>query len=127
LGFEADWRDAYPGINALTFMNILDPDDPEIASLEPVVRYAVERKVELGETDYWDYATLLELAVLRRDEKGATTALGDALSRQRETWEPKTTLNNLRMIREARGDSDKAAAWITGIEEELDLASKGGI
>ena len=27
-GFEADWRDAYPGINAVTLMELRDPPDP---------------------------------------------------------------------------------------------------
>jgi tetratricopeptide (TPR) repeat protein len=63
-GFEADWRDHYPGINALQLMLQRNPDDPEIAALSPVVRYAVNRKLSRGHGDYWDHATALELAVL---------------------------------------------------------------
>lgn len=124
-GFEADWRDAYPGVNALTFMSIADPYDPEIARLEPVVTYAVNRKIETGEVDYWDFATLLELAVLRRDREAATAALGDALSRQREIWEPKTTLNNLRYIRESRGADDPSELWLLEVIDALEQATNG--
>jgi hypothetical protein len=63
-GFEADWRDAYPGINAITLMELRNPPDDRRKELVPVVRYAVQRKIEKGKPDYWDYASLLELAVL---------------------------------------------------------------
>ena len=36
-GFEADWRDAYPGINAVTLMEIRDPGGEEQQALLPVV------------------------------------------------------------------------------------------
>jgi hypothetical protein len=36
-GFEADWRDAYPGVNAVTLMEIADPPDPRRERLIPVV------------------------------------------------------------------------------------------
>ena len=43
-GFQADWRDAYPGVNALTLMERLDKPDPRKAQILPVVRYSVTRK-----------------------------------------------------------------------------------
>ena len=46
--------------------------------------------------------TLLELAVLARDEEAASDALADALASLREGWEAETTARNLRLIREAR-------------------------
>ena len=70
-GFEADWRDAYPGINAVTLMELCDPPDPRQQQLLPVVAYAVERRIAAGKPDYWDHATRLELAVLARDEAKA--------------------------------------------------------
>ena len=33
-GFEADWRDHYPGINAVTLMELHDPPDPERLKLD---------------------------------------------------------------------------------------------
>ena len=94
-GFEADWRDAYPGVNAVTLMEVRDPPDPRRERLLPIVTYAVERKVASGRPDYWDYATLLELAVLRKDRNAAEDAAAAALASVREKWEPKTTVNNL--------------------------------
>ena len=101
-GFEADWRDAYPGINAVTLMDIKEPPDERRNELLPVVTYAVKRRIAGGKPDYWDYATLLELAVLAKHPDAARSALAQALAHVRESWEPETTARNLRLIREAR-------------------------
>ncbi|MBI2305834.1 MAG: DUF4071 domain-containing protein [Rhodocyclales bacterium] len=109
-GFEADWRDAYPGVNAVTLMELREPPDPRQAMLLPVVRYAVERRIAGGAADYWDYATRLELAVLARDVAGAEAALADALAHLREGWEAETTARNLALIataRTARGENEE--------------------
>ncbi|MFP3869160.1 MAG: TRAFs-binding domain-containing protein [Desulfobacteraceae bacterium] len=79
-GFEADWRDAYPGINTVTLMEIRNPPDPGREQLLPVVEYAVNRRIAAGKPDYWDYATLLELAVLKKDEDKALAALSNGLA-----------------------------------------------
>lgn len=107
-GFEADWRDAYPGVNAVTLMELKDTPDPRQAALLPVVAYAVGRRIAAGQPDYWDYATVLELAVLARDTAAADAALADALAHVREAWEPESTARNLRLIaaaRRSRGDN----------------------
>jgi hypothetical protein len=118
-GFETDWRDAYPGINAVTLMEIMEPPDPARGEVLPVVSYAVERKIASGKPDYWDYATRLELAVLAKDEERANAALDDALACIREPWEPETTARNLRLIREARDRRGEAIPWAQEMEEEL--------
>jgi hypothetical protein len=118
-GFEADWRDAYPGINAVTLMELQDPPDARRSQLIPVVSYAVERRLASGQADYWDYATRLELAVLAKDENAAGRALPKALAMVRETWEPKTTANNLTLIREARQQHGDNVPWAEPIEREL--------
>lgn len=114
-GFEADWRDAYPGINAVTLMELKDPLDPRQATLLPVVRYAVERRIAGGAADYWDYASRLELAVLARDFAGAETALSDALAHLREPWEAETTARNLRLIEDSMNRRDEATEWLPAI------------
>jgi len=118
-GFEADWRDAYPGVNAVTLMELKSEPDPERKRLIPVVEYAVERRIATGKPDYWDYATLLELAVLAGDEKRAKQNLGQSLARVRELWEPETTARNLRLIREAREQRQEDKPWCKEIEEAL--------
>jgi len=118
-GFEADWRDFYPGVNAVTLLELLNPDDPRQKELLPVVTYAVKQKIARGEPDYWDYATLLELSVLSDDQEKAIEYLENSLASIRETWEPKTTARNLRLIRETREKRGQDIAWIKQIEEHL--------
>jgi len=117
-GFEADWRDAYPGINAVTLMEMMPKPDPRQAEILPVVRYAASRKAAKN-ADYWDYATLLELAVLARDVDDANQKLGDALMVARASWELETTARNLRLIREMRESRGEDAASIKQLEETL--------
>ncbi|HEY5705918.1 MAG TPA: TRAFs-binding domain-containing protein [Terrimicrobiaceae bacterium] len=122
-GFEADLRDAYPGVNAVTLMALREPPDPRKDELVPVVTYAVKRRIASGKPDYWDYATLLELAAIAEDEVTAGDALASALGAIREVWEPETTARNLRLIREARERRAEAKPWMLHIETEL--ANKG--
>jgi tetratricopeptide (TPR) repeat protein len=117
-GFEADWRDAYPGINALTLMEMMPKADPRQAEILPVVRYSAARKAAKS-ADYWDHATLLELAVLAHDADDANDRLGDAFAVARASWELESTARNLgliRTMREARGEN---VAWIEQLEDTL--------
>ena len=118
-GFETDWRDAYPGINAATLMELKDPPDDRRHKIIPVVTYAVERRIAAGKADYWDHATLLELAVLDRDKTAANKALASAAAVVREKWEPETTARNLRLIREARERRKQDLPWMMQIEDAL--------
>jgi tetratricopeptide (TPR) repeat protein len=101
-GFQADWRDAYPGINALTLMEIRDPHDDRSREIFPVVKYSATRRLASGSPNYWDRATLLELEVLGGDGAAAADALSATLTEVREEWEPDTTALNLGLIREVR-------------------------
>lgn len=124
-GYEADMHDTYPGINAVTLMEMSDPVDPRQAELLPVVRYAATRRAARVTPDYWDLATMLELAVLARDEDGAIDVLGDALAAVREIWEPETTARNLRLIAEVRSDRGEETGWVEEICAELARAAQG--
>ena len=124
-GFETDWRDAYPGINALTLLDI-QGDEASLATkhdMLPVVRYAVTQRLKSSQPDYWDYATLLELAVLDQDPSAASEHLSAALAAVREPWEPKTTRNNLLMIREARRDRGIDEPWLDRIVDDLSMSN----
>jgi hypothetical protein len=122
-GFEWDWRDPYPGINAISLMEQLDPVDQRQRDLLPVVKYAVQRRLATG-PDYWDYATLLEVAILERHPEAAERAAADALATVREPWEPETTARNLRLIRQARSLRGEDGSWIASIETSLVTASQ---
>ncbi|HEX3093221.1 MAG TPA: TRAFs-binding domain-containing protein [Candidatus Angelobacter sp.] len=89
-GFETDWRDAYPGINVVTLLDIRGDERSQKRKAEilPVVRFAVTQRLKSSKPDYWDYATLLELAVLEGNQEMSKQYLSDALANMRETWEP---------------------------------------
>lgn len=124
-GFETDWRDAYPGINAVTLMELKEPPDADRVKLTPVVTYAVERRLASGKPDYWDWATLLELAILGKDQATAKRAAAKALANLRETWEAGTTARNLRLIREARETRSETVTWADAIGAEFGKKAKG--
>ncbi|MEQ8274649.1 MAG: TRAFs-binding domain-containing protein [Deltaproteobacteria bacterium] len=121
LGFESDWRDAYPGINALTLMEIAGV--PDRGRLLPVVRYAAARRIASGREDYWDFATMLELAIIGGDEAGAREALKRALSLVREPWEPESTARNLELLEESRRSRGEAISWTAEIISALEGAA----
>jgi tetratricopeptide (TPR) repeat protein len=125
-GFETDWRDAYPGINAATLMTIADPKDPQPREIAGVVRYAVRRRL-MQRPDYWDYATLIELAAIEGDLAAAEAALGDALVALDEGWKAETTARNLSLIAGAREGSKMDAADLRVIIGELEkrISTKG--
>ena len=104
-------------------MEIRQPPDERRHDLLPVVRYAAQRRIASGKADYWDYATLLEAAVLAGDEDGARRALGDALAVMRENWEAGTTADNLGRIRQSREKRSAAPTWAGSIEDELRAAA----
>jgi len=121
-GFEADWRDAYPGVNAVELMELQEPPDPRREVLLPVVTYSARRRIATGNPGYWDWATLLELAVLASDESAAAEALENALAAKPEPWKRASTAESLRRIREARARRGRAPEWLG----ELELALGAG-
>jgi len=125
-GFEADWRDGYPGINAVTLLDVLG-DAGALAArdrLLPVVRFSTERKIAGGRADYWDHATMLELAVLASEAEIGMHHLEEAAAVARVTWEPKTTAENLGFIRDARAARSADIEWIERLIEGLDVVAK---
>lgn len=125
-GFEADSRDAYPGVNAVTLLEIQGDEESRRRrdGLLPVVRFAVDQRLRGKSPDYWDYATMLELAVLASDLEAADRHLDDALAAIRERWEPETTARNLRLIQDARAARGEGRDWLDAIASELEKRSR---
>jgi hypothetical protein len=124
-GFEADWRDAYPGINAATLLDV-EGSPASIAErdrLIPVVRFATEQRVRGRTPDYWDHSALLELAVLAGEEGVADEKVADALASQREAWQLDSTARNLSLIREARAARLENTSWLERIVAALRAAA----
>jgi hypothetical protein len=118
-GYAADQRDPYPGLNALTLIEVRGTGHAHHRQLLAAVGYALANRLASGQADYWDEASRLELAILALDEAAAMEAAGDALAALREPWEAESTAGNLRMIREAREARGGAPAWARQIEDEL--------
>jgi hypothetical protein len=115
-GFEADPRDTYPGVNALTLLASRDRHDPRIAELTPVVRYAARRRIAEGKAGYWGNATLIELAIIAGDESGARAALAQALEYKPKRWMRQATLKNMRLLRHVGFGAD----WLESLEAQLE-------
>ena len=116
-GFESDFRDAYPGINAITLMDI--SGDERKDKLLPIVEYALKQKMKQS-CDYWDYATLLELSIISENEEEANKVLFNVIDNIREPFEPKTTANNIRMLLEkTQQRKSQDFSWISEILEKL--------
>jgi uncharacterized protein DUF4071 len=125
-GFETDWRDIYPGINAITLLDI-QGDKAGLKhkdQLLPLVRFAVQQRLRTPVPEYWDYATLLEIAVLDNDATQAVDALGDVLTASTEAWQRASTAGNLRMIERARRERGNDTGWLSQIIDKLDPPAK---
>ncbi len=120
-GFEVDWRDAYPGINAVTLLSLLPAPDERLTTLLPVVRFASDQRLSRqGRVPhYWDHATDLALAVLAGDRDRAHEALECALAEIRDRFEPETTARDLSFVAEAMRARGEDATWVDEIAEEL--------
>lgn len=120
-GFMADLRDPYPGVNAVTLLEIKGDESAlqKKRRLAPVVLFAAERRLDTATADYWDYATMLELLVINNDPDEAGEYLQRALAVVRESWEPQTTENNLQLIALARERRGETVDWLRGIIDTL--------
>ena len=107
-GFEAEPMDYYPGVNAITLLVLKDGPEAkaEIDRLLPLVTFAVLRQGGAESTDYWTLATVLELALVGRDQDLANKVLPRLLVTDAEGWMFKTTLDNLSLILKQQTDAE---------------------
>jgi MAP3K TRAFs-binding domain len=124
-GFEADWRQTFPGVNAVTLLEAQgDSDSLGLKErLLPVVRFAAAQKLRAPRPTYWDHATALELAVLAGDVEMANKLVDDVLAADSETWQPQSTAGNLRIIQRIRSRRGDDVTWIAALIEQLDAAA----
>ena len=120
-GFTADPRDYYPGVNLATLLALADTEESraELRGIAPAVSFAVARMGGLKSRDYWQVATVLEVAVLDNDHALAERALARLLSTEHAPWMRETTANNLRLLRSC---SALDAERIDALVHELDAA-----
>ncbi len=88
-----------------------------------MVRYSATRKAEKN-PDYWDYATLMELAVLAKDPDDADEQLSEALGLGARGLGARVDGRNLSRMRRARSERGEDVALIERLEQELLRAAK---
>ena len=103
-GFEAEPADYYPGVNAINLLVLKGTDEAlaEANRLVPLVTFAAVHKGGVESNDYWTVATVLELAIIGRDEQLAARVLPRALTVASEPLMLKTTADNLELLLERR-------------------------
>jgi tetratricopeptide (TPR) repeat protein len=120
-GFEADPRDYYPGVNAINLL-IQKGDEQalkEVERLVPLVSFAVARRGGASSSDYWDLATVLELACIGEDWVMASRVLPKAILAATASFQTATTIGNLRLLKQARERTGREVAELEGILNEL--------
>jgi len=122
-GFEFDMRDAYPGVNYVTCLKLLGEEEMAlrmVPAVELAVNTLIKRKQAKGkEADYWDKATLLELAVIEEKFEQALEFVFEAKSLVTETWMIQTTTDNLKKIVYFRKERKQEVELIEKIILEL--------
>ena len=121
-GFHADWRDYYPGVNLEALLHVARNEEAQrvLASIVPVVQFAVTCRLEQDPEDSWKHATLMALAVLGDEEHAAWDLVDDALASVREDFQPRTTANNIRML--AAAVEPDGAGWRHDVAAALVLS-----
>lgn len=116
-GFEFDPRDAYPGVNYVTCLELLGEREKALR-LVPAVEYAVNSKMERKKPkkpDYWDYASLLELAVIENQFSVAESFFYKSKPLANESWMFGTTKENLSKILNFRKQRNEDTAELERI------------
>jgi tetratricopeptide (TPR) repeat protein len=120
-GFETDPRDYYPGVNAINLL--IQKGDAEalreVARLLPLVSFAVARRGGASSVDYWDLATVLELACIGEDWATANRVIAKAVLAATDSFKTATTLDNLRLLKKARERAGREVTELDGILNEL--------
>ena len=129
-GFESDPRDYYPGVNAISLL--IQKGDAEalkeVERLVPLVSFAVARRGGVSSSDYWDLATVLELACIGEDWTTAARVLPKAILAATDSFKTATTIGNLRLLKQAREGTERDITQLDGILNELsarDLELRG--
>jgi tetratricopeptide (TPR) repeat protein len=117
-GFMVDWRDPFPGNNAIMLMEIQGPPFEQRDELLPVVAFSAKRRAEI-QKDFWGYGNLLQMAVITRNKSAAEEAAEQALATYNGEWQAETAAHNLRLLRENRAGQGEDVVWIGRIEMAL--------
>jgi MAP3K TRAFs-binding domain len=120
-GFRVDMRDYYPGVNAVTLLMLEGSDESyrRARELSPVVAFAVATRQGIDSKDYWDVATVLELAVVNLDEATAWAAARRLVYIDGPDWRRRTTAENLQRLHEAHPRRVGPQPWLDEIMQRV--------
>lgn len=118
-GFGADPRDYYPGVNLATLLARRNTPETkeELQRVVPAVAFAAARLGGMNSQDYWQVATVLELAVLGGAWDTATRALERIAGLKFTPMNITSTADNLKLY-EGIHDAD-GAARVRDLAEQL--------
>jgi capsular polysaccharide biosynthesis protein len=86
------------------------------------VQSSAERASEESGADYWTTASLLDLAVVRGSQAEAQQLAYQLWSKANSPWEIDTTVQNLRLLSEAKGFGGETPEWLRDLITSLALA-----
>lgn len=120
-GFEKNPKDYYLGLNLVTLLQQRGDAAAlaELAQALPLVRAALQERMEEGVSDYWALATDLELSLVAGDWDAAERAVDGALAVAPSRWMLESTLHSLKLIPErlpANADRSRVEAIISRLE-----------
>ena len=120
-GFESDPRDYYPGVNAINLLVQKGDEEAlkEVERLLPLVSFAVARRGGASSSDYWDLATVLELACIGEDWVLASRVLPRAILAATASFQTATTIGNLRLLKQSRERTGREVTELEDILNEL--------
>ncbi len=118
-GFDLDLRDTYPGVNAVLLL-YLAGDVSAAQTIAPVVRYSIDRRLDNPETDYWDHACRLELALTLGDFTVAEQTVPELIDRLSQPFQATTTGDNLLLIEKLYRSQDSLARRVACIREQIE-------
>lgn len=96
-GFEADVRNGYVGVNYITCL-VLSGQKKAAERLVPAVEAAVSNQMVKKEPDFWDFSTLVELAVIENRFDAAADYVNRCLALDPFPWMLESTKANLNKI-----------------------------
>lgn len=125
-GLDAGLTELYPGVALPVLLETAgDPASLDEAKLVArLLLFSTELRWSFGEQPYWEAATGLEATLSLRDFEAAKLWLDRALAAESEPWMRRTTVINLRRLRQLRAGRGEGTVEIDRTIERL--AAVGG-
>ena len=100
-GVLAEPDDYYVEVNLINLLSLKDDADARQEMIErlPPLRAKLQKRFASGPVDYWEVATLFELAVLARDWPDARSLAAEARARAPTPWMLESTALQIRRTR----------------------------